>query len=196
MTRFGNIPADFDLPTEGIQGPTGPRGPEGPTGPEGPEGPQGPPGSGGGGSLVSDSSVAGTDKSVTTTAYADVDNTLDLVLAAVAGDTLLISASCLWGNESPSVWGSLDVATIVTAAVVNYISGLGPTGTGPQCWRGPGAPNAAQFVPFGGTVFYVIQAGDIEAGNVTLRLMAKINTAGTRTLYASTMNFGVVNIGQ
>jgi hypothetical protein len=149
-------------------------------------------GSGGGGGLTglpTISTTAGTTKIVNTTTYADVDNTMDLVLPVAAGDKLLVSVSCLWSNVA--TWGDLDVATIVSAAVVNYISGFGATGPGVMAWRGQ---NTANNWPFGGTITYTVVAGDIDGGNIRLRLRAKAGVS--RTLFTGTLHFSVVNLKQ
>ena len=124
------------------------------------------------------------DASVTIndTAYMNVDTATDLTLGSaskpiVAGDLLKLDVSCL--TQATGQLLRLDAATIVSAAVVNYVSGVGAAGSGVQAWH---SPNANQYGTPGGTVPYTIQAGDIVAGVVVVRLRGKIDAAGARDI--------------
>lgn len=113
------------------------------------------------------------------TTWADVDSGTDLVVDAEAGDIITATASWLWGGEN--VDGYIDVATIVAAAVVNVIGGNGATADGLSGWA---KRNGAAFLPMSGSVDYVVQAGDISTGTVTLRLRYRTSTATNLTLWA------------
>lgn len=129
------------------------------------------------------------------TTWADVDTGLDLPISAAAGNWLAISLSARFLNEA--VHCGLDVATIVSAAPVNYVSGSGGGGAaynGLQGWFGP----ASQYAMAGPTVLYQVQAGDVAAAAVTLRLRYRTLSAANKTLDADTNNpllFMAVNHG-
>lgn len=101
----------------------------------------------------------------------------DLVLAADAGDTIEAGFAGLCGNQAVEL--TLDFATIVSAAVVNYLAANGAT------WKTNGpfymAPSTLPVLT--GSVFYTVQAGDLASGLVTLRPYYRTVTASARTIY-------------
>lgn len=149
-------------------------------------------GDSGGGGIETDSDLrTGGDLTINTTSYADVDTAIDLVVAASEGDVLQIGSAGLWENDSN--FSKLDVATIVSGSVVNYVSGAGSAGNGVTSWQGI----SGVYTSFGGAILYTVQAGDIESGNVTLRLRAKVST-GSHVLRANVndpLHWWVANLG-
>lgn len=132
------------------------------------------------------------DITANNTSFTAVDGSgsLDLTIAAVAGDLILVGVSAVW--DSQAVVGYLDVATWVSGAAVNYLSAGSSQGV--SAWYGPTGVRTS----VGGTAAYVVQAGDISGGNVVLRLMYKTSTATNRTLFANAnlpLNFHAVNVG-
>ncbi len=110
-----------------------------------------------------------------------VSGPTDLVVAAAAGDLLVVGISALVNNTT-NVSIGFDFATIVSAAPVNYLSSA--TGT-------PITIGVLQWFCFlsvaakvGGSYPYVVQAGDLSGGNVTLRLYARVSS-GSRVLDAT-----------
>ena len=137
------------------------------------------------------------DVTVASNAYAAIDTTLDITLEAQAGDTLEFSVSSLWdaGATNPTtLWSALDVATIVSSAVVNYCSGAGSTGLGILGWFvSPGS-----LVPSTGVHQYTVVAGDIADGRVTVRLLAKNSLVENRVARAAAtqpLQFTAKNLG-
>lgn len=124
------------------------------------------------------------DVAFTSTTFAAVDTALDFTLEAQVGDVIEFSGNGMWSNEN--IASALDVATWVSGAAVNYFSsGTGTSaGNGLVGWYGV----QAVYAPFSGAVHYVVQAGDIVSGLVTVRLLGRTTTAGTRTLFASGTN--------
>jgi len=126
--------------------------------------------------------------------FSDVNATVgDVVVAAVTGDLLMIGLSTGSGSSGNSM--RIDVASIVSAAAVNFLSSR--TGTpatlGVTAWfcHGSAAINISGEVP------YIVQAGDLSGGNVTLRLCAWVS-GSTRALQASSNSpliFWVRNLG-
>jgi D-alanyl-D-alanine dipeptidase len=130
---------------------------------------------------------------ITSTTFADTDSATDLTIAAAAGDVLLIGASGRWVNGSGSEYGFLDAVTLVSSSPVNYVSGAGSTGEGVQAWSS--LEDAKES--FGGAIMYTVVAGDLESGNVTLRMRHRAGAATNITLQASTtqpLDFWVVNL--
>lgn len=126
------------------------------------------------------------------TTWANVDTGLDIAVAAQAGDVLMVPLSATFGTEN--VYAYLDAATIVSGSPVNYVSGQGgATDDGVSGWWG----GANQYSAVGTAIQYVVQAGDISGGVVTLRLRYRTETAANKTLYASADNplqWSVVNL--
>jgi hypothetical protein len=119
----------------------------------------------------------------------------NLVVAAASGDLLMIGVS-LRTTDSDAGSVRLDVATIVSAAVVNYISSQSGTvaSTGISGWF----IDTATAHGICGEVPYVAQAGDISGGNVTLSLRCWVSS-GTHDISAQTaapLIFWVRNLGQ
>lgn len=135
---------------------------------------------------IATASRASTDIVLNSTAWADVDTALDLVLAAVAGDLIEVGASWITGFEATQAY--YDVASIVSAAPVNYWSGGGGTASsqGIQAWRADSG--GSFYYPAGGSVIRAAAAGDISAGNITLRLRYRTQTATNKTLLANADN--------
>lgn len=106
-----------------------------------------------------------------------------------AGDVIQVQASAGWANEGTSKL--LDVATIVAGSVVNLFSSGSstPSTSGVKCWEG--VPSA--YMPFGGASCYALQAGDLSAGAVTLRL--RVRTSGTARLYHDEGQWSAINLG-
>lgn len=119
--------------------------------------------------------------SVTSTTFTAADTALDLTMPAATGDIIEVAPNGLWGPEA--ITGEMDVATMVSGSPVNYVSGSNARGVGG--WSGP----ASQSESIGGPVQYTLVAGDISGGNVTLRLMVKVLTAGTKTLFAQSNSY-------
>ncbi len=131
------------------------------------------------------------------TTEADIDTGTDLTIAAATSDKLQISLTSRFGAEAVNAF--LDVATIVSAAPVNYVSGgAGDSDDfGVGGWLGLSGVGQA----FGGTVFYTVQSGDISGGNVVLRLRYRTSAASNKTLNGGAgsttreaLFFGVVNL--
>lgn len=120
-----------------------------------------------------------------TTAWNDFPVSMDLVLAAAAGDVIEVGATALWNNEAPIV--VLDVATIVSGAPVNYFSTAAGTGDwGIGAWLS--FPSGG-YMPLGGGAQYTLVSGDISGGNVTLRIRYRIGTANTNKTLLADANF-------
>lgn len=114
------------------------------------------------------------------TAWADVDNNLDLVLPAAAGDIVICGLSGLSLSEAVDVY-----LTFETVAGGNRMGGGDSTnGQGVQAWRG----HTSVLVALGGTAPLTLVAADISGGNVTMRLRYRTNTADNKTLRANASN--------
>ena len=112
-------------------------------------------------------------------AYAEVAAGLDLVLPASPGDVIEIGIDVEWGGEAGSA--RMDAGSWVAGAAVNYWSGLTGADIGVQAWRG--FP-ASLGIGKGGVVRRSLVAADISGGNVTIKILTKVN-AGSRTIRAS-----------
>ena len=136
------------------------------------------------------------DLTLNSTTWADlptIGTTWDAVLAAQTGDVIECGVSAFWNAEA--VVGHLDVATIVSAAAVNYFATAGgASGYGVPNWAG--IANAQSNA--GGPYLYTLVAADISSGTVTLRLRYRTSAASNKTLYAQSilpLQFYAKNLG-
>lgn len=104
----------------------------------------------------------------------------DMTIEAQIGDVLEYTPNFLAGNEA--VITTWDIATIVSAAVVNWFSSgtsTHPTSNGLIGWYASGS---GQYFNITGPAWYTVQAGDIDAnGRVTVR--PYVLSTGVRTIY-------------
>jgi hypothetical protein len=118
----------------------------------------------------------------------------ELTVAAVTGDILVVDIEVLLANSSPDV--QFDASTRVSGADANWWS------TGTSSSRNPGGVGSwyvqgARFDSPHGSARYTVQAGDIVAGNVTVRLQA-FSTAATRDMNANAsypLRWWLTNLG-
>jgi hypothetical protein len=120
---------------------------------------------------------------------------LDLTIAAVAGDVLLVSGNLLVPNTT-AVSLSFDIATWVTGAAVTW---LGQTAGGASnIGLGVVPTGVLGSVPI--ALQYVAQAGDLTGGNVVLRLHyrsgAATNRVVSRSVLGGPLTLGVANFKQ
>lgn len=166
----------------------------------------GPFGSGGGAGVTATQVVRTSDASATddytlnSTSWADVDGTnLVLTLAASAGDVIEAGLSALTGSQVVELY--LDAVTYVGGSPVNHISGAGgATGRGVQAWTSPSGDTAGEgrLSRPSGSILYTVQAGDIDAGNVSVRLRYRTSTTTAKDLFARStipIHFWMKNLG-
>lgn len=122
------------------------------------------------------------------TAAFNVDTAMDLTLTAQVGDCIECSVSGLW-NITTGSDASLTVVTIVAGSIVNYITGIVlAVGSGVPGWYGPNRNTAAGVsgsALTGSAAPYVVVAGDISSGAVTLRLRGLGGGTGSHVLNAT-----------
>lgn len=154
--------------------------------------------SGGGASPVYDiERYTGGDITVSSSsAGADLSGVSDVVVAAVAGDLLMIGVSFrMETSNSTSV--RIDVK-FITGATENYLSSetTTPAGQGVSGWFVVASSvNATKH----GEQPYVVQAADISGGNVTCSLRAWLSGSGNWVMAADSdapLKFWVRNLGQ
>lgn len=105
---------------------------------------------------------------------------LDMVLSGVAaGDIVEVSLGAYLNSAATYVY--LDIATIVSAAAVNYFGAVtgASTGDGCVCW----AAITSREETVGGTVAYALVSGDISSSTVTLRPWMRTSAATNRTIF-------------
>ena len=132
---------------------------------------------------------------LTNTSWAAVTGPSDLVIAAVAGDVIECSVSGFMNNSAAEMY--VDMATVVSGSPVNYVS-LGAGGASNRGVMAWGAVASLYGRP-GGSIQYVVQAGDISGGNVTLRLYNRCASGTGKQWYATSdipLHYSVVNFGQ
>jgi hypothetical protein len=130
------------------------------------------------------------------TSWADVSGPADLSVNASTGDLIEVGVSFLWGSENLEAY--LDFASIVAASPVNYISGgtAGASNRGVVGWQ---ALQGSVNTVIAGSILYVVQAGDISGGTVTLRLRYRTSSGADKTLFATSdipFHLFVKNLGQ
>lgn len=116
-------------------------------------------------------------------------SSLDFVLAAQVGDVIEYSVNLVWGTEA--IYGSLDVATIISGSAVNYFGQPGGASTannGIAAWFGPPNYGSTYNPRATGSAWYTVTAGDLANGAVTLRIMQCNSGASTKTVFATAVN--------
>lgn len=157
-------------------------------------------GGGGGNPVVYDREVyTGGDISVTSTSAGDdIANPPDLVVAAAAGDVLMIGVSAR-RNDTDTDSLRMDVK-FITGATENYASSgsTSPASTGVAMWFMGASGTGSHVHSVGGEYLYVVQAADISGGNVTLSLRAWVSATGPvlAAQAAAPLVFWVRNLGQ
>jgi hypothetical protein len=145
----------------------------------------------GGGVTAGHVKYTGGDLALNNTSWTTVGIT-DITLACATGDVVEACVSARFTNAATTC--GLDVATIVSAAPVNYFASAGGASAfGIQGLVG----NASVNTSAGACVMYTIQAGDISGGNVVFRLMFR--STGSKTVLGTTdlpLQFSVKNLGQ
>lgn len=126
------------------------------------------------------------DLTLNNAAWTDVSTSLDMTIAAQVGDDIEYGISGILSAGGGGTNHHFDVATIVSAAPVNYFSNgtVTPAAGGVSGWYAASASEAL----LSGSVMYTIVSGDLASGLVTLRLRHKQDAAGNRTLYSSASN--------
>lgn len=112
------------------------------------------------------------------TTWANVDTGIDLVMAAAVGDEIEVGVSGRWNPEA--VEGYLNVATIVSGSPVNYVMPGGAADAGAAGWMG----DNGEPTHIGAAISYTVQAADVSAGTVTLRLRYRTSTATNKVFVA------------
>lgn len=125
-----------------------------------------------------------------------------LSVPASAGDLLMIGVSFMLDIATALEFTMFDVATIVSATPVNWVSGSSDgltSGLGVLAWFCDS--DEPQFHNVGGMVPYVVDADDISGGAVELHFYYRHNTAGNRNFRSGGGGDGVAktfvnNLGQ
>lgn len=138
---------------------------------------------------------AGNDYSTSSTSYAAVDATnLTLTLTGVAvGDVIRVELGAYVGSAACQI--GFDACSIVSGAIVNYMSGAGSTGEGFNGWHVPASIESN----IGAALYYTVQSGDLSSGSLSVRLYWRVvSGSGTKVMYARPalpMQFAVANVG-
>lgn len=120
---------------------------------------------------------------INSTSWMNVDTAMDLTIYGVAvGDVIEASVNLFW--ESASVYGIIDVCTVVSGSAVNYFTGHAGDNTKYGIAGLLGGSTMGEHA-VGATVQYALQSGDISGGAVTLRLRGRVS-GSSRGIYAAT----------
>lgn len=119
--------------------------------------------------------------SFTSATWVNLDTGLDIVLDAQVGDVIEAHPNGMWQSQAVSSY--MDICTVVAGSPVNsFATASAPSGTneGVPGWFG----NTGAFQPISGGAAYTLQAGDIEYGQVTLRIRVRSASATSKTVNA------------
>lgn len=135
------------------------------------------PAGGGGWKDFAQASVTGGNGSAGNTTFAEVTNLADLVLDAAAGDLIAMD------------WNAITFGpqTFYRVVVVGGTTVVTPAGW----YRSTNVTD--QGAPTSGTKRFVVQAGDVVAGQITLQLQA--NGTGNPPIILEGSQFEAVNLG-
>lgn len=124
---------------------------------------------------------------------------LDVAIAAAVGDVLLISTQLVFYDSSPSHGFGYDIATMVGGSPVNWLgqsSGSLPANVG-LMWCDSVVD--ISYINGSMTTQYVVEAGDVSGGIVTLRTYAygaSTNCIVCRSVVNGSLNISVANLKQ
>lgn len=134
------------------------------------------------------------DTAITATSPTGVSGVADISVPAVEDDVVEIGLMTAWLQDVD--FGHLNVSAVVSATPGTPLYGDGSATV--SGWRGQNQDGAPQ-VPVSGSFYYTVQAGDLDGGAITLRLMGWLAGAGSRTIKsdaAQPLQFFVKNHGQ
>jgi lysophospholipase L1-like esterase len=123
---------------------------------------------------------AQTNLTRTSTSWADFLSGSEITIPAAPGDVLIATIGIVSGSDASDF--VMDVATIVSNAVVNYFASRtsSTTSNGLRSWYGPTGVISAINASYA----YVVQSGDVDTdGNVTLRLRYRLASGTTKTIF-------------
>lgn len=147
-------------------------------------------GGGGGGGSVTHKTTTRTagDITLNQNTWTNVNTGLDLAIAAATGDTLEFHINAMTTTASVDTY--LDGVTLVSGSPVNSLAKKGAApltndNAGVQWLIPSGTRLGGGWAP----LIYVVQAGDISGGTVTVRLRYLNSSTTSRTLYAGSGSF-------
>lgn len=110
------------------------------------------------------------------------DGSWDVTVDAAAGDVIELGLNAVWNPAA--VYRNVDIATIVSGSVVNWVS----TGTGSHTGGIDGLfqGNTNDYMPVSGDTYYTVQSGDVSSGQVTFRVYGKVSSGTLALLSSST----------
>lgn len=131
------------------------------------------------------------------TSWADVPSISTKTVEAQVGDVLAAEVLFIYGSEGVNVY--MGAVTSVSGTPTNSFAtgGAAPTSTTGDEIRGWVGLDTG-YTHIAGRCFYTVQAGDILAGQVTVRFRYRTGTAADKTIYSSTDSgifFAVANLG-
>lgn len=139
---------------------------------------------------------------LTSTAWANVDTALDMILDAQVGDVLGYELNAALGTEAQDAYFDAVTLNPVGGAPLNSFANAGAVEATPTAIFGVAAWVARASVPAfpAGVARYAVQAADLSVtGLVTVRLRAAIYTSGSgsRSLFAASFPLvvAVANLG-
>jgi hypothetical protein len=157
---------------------------------------------GGGGVTVARAQRTAGDITLSGSTPAVVTTDVDLTIAASIGDWLEVGISGLWNAASNlGYFAALGLGVIVSGSLVRYTnSGTTTFNNGNRAWFAPAATTDANggLFPASGGAIYQVQSGDIDTGNVLLRLYGYVGSSGSRVLRAAStdpLEMWVKNLG-
>lgn len=108
----------------------------------------------------------------------------DITLAASTGDVIEVALNALIGSENVTM--GFDVVTVVGSTKTNSISTGGAVPANFAAFTAAGWYRQGNALGgLSGSLFYVLQSGDISNSTVKLRVQYAMVAATNRTLYAS-----------
>lgn len=138
-------------------------------------------------------SAAGTTEAT----WTEIDATKRITLPAKDGDTIL--AGVAWRWDAQATWMRGSIATVVAGVLTNNFDGTGAVvGSNSNGLSGIGVhTNESWYTDGAGTYPYVVQAGDLAAGDITLTMIFR-QTAGGQAArgFVDGLAFWAVNLGQ
>jgi hypothetical protein len=144
---------------------------------------------------VFDSSPA--TSTFTSTTPAQIDAALDLAIAAQVGDGIEVAVGCIWAAAAVTYHGCIDVLSQTPTTYFSSGTATPLTYGIPQWASSSSTTGSAAAGAAGGPFIYTVVSNDLSAaGLISLRPMAFLSAAGSRSLTAAAgFFFSAKNIG-
>lgn len=142
---------------------------------------------------VTDTSL--TTATFTTTTPTQIDASLDLTIEAQVGDIIECGLAGFWDGAAQTYSGAIDIYS-VNSGIYHWTGTTSAASTGNPGWMsGRSSTGSLVGTPIAGSIMRAAVSGDLSSGQLTVRPLAYLTSAGSRTINSAGLHFWVKNLG-